>query len=264
MYNPKESTLTQVETGEGRQYTTFKDLGSDKSYELLVEPSERSYAYSADYAKLPVIGTANPLLCYKASESSVSLSDVKFWTYGNCKDLTPILKGIASLTQPLASTGEPPICRMTLGSEVYERVRVNKFSYRVKMHRGGLPTMAEGSIDILIDPVPAKLTTFVDPAKVPLKLSPSEQSSSAKKVRLLLEGDAVKAKQYNYTKGTSIVIVADDGKVTVDEKEVGMLKDILGADTPTGLNSPKLTTDAKKATVPTPTVAPTKQPAGMM
>lgn len=257
MYNPKYDTLATATAENSLQYTTFKDLASGKTYELLIEPSERSYAYAAEYSKLNVIGTAQPLLAYKSSECVLSFPDVKFWTYSNNKDLTPVLSALASLTQPVKDTLEPPVCKMSIGVEVWERVRVSKFVYKVRMHKGGVPVMAEGSLDLLIDPVPPKLTTFVDPAKVPMKLSPSEQSANAKKIRLLLEGDPVKAKQYNYTKGTSIVIVADDGKVTVDDKEIGMIKDILGTATPLALNTPQLTTAANKPKAPTPTVQPT-------
>ena len=257
MYNPTYDKLSTV-TGVPPQYTSFTDLTSNKVYELLIEPSERSYTCSAEYSKLPVMGTPYPLVTYKNSEMSLSMPSVLFWTYGNSKDLSEVLKGLVTLTQPAKETLEPPRCKLTIGQEVWARVRLSKFSYKVKMSKGGAPVMAEGSIEVLIDPEPVKPTTFVDPAATATKLSLPEQTKSAKQVRELLENDPVKAQKYNYTKGTSVVIVADDGKVSVDDKEIGYLKDILGTSTPPALNSPSLTQDKNKLKYPTPSTTTKK------
>ena len=246
MYNPTSTSLPAVATNTQGQkvYTTFTDLSTQKVLALLVEPSERAYSYTSEYTKLPVIGTSQPLLTYKSSEMTLSLPDVKFWTYGNQKDLSPILKGLASFTQPVLETGEPPDLKLTLGSEVFENVRLHKFAYKVKLHVGGLPVMAEGSLDILMNPKPKTLAVVVP--DTPPKLSQPEQVSSADKVKALLESDPVKAKLYSYTKGKSKVLVDETGQVLIDTKKVGYLKDVLGSATPPGLNSPSLTTDGKK------------------
>ena len=246
MYNPSYTQLPAVTTSTAGQkvYTTFTDLATQKVLALLVEPSERAYSYTSEYSKLPVIGTSQPLLTYKSSEMTLSLPDVKFWTYGNQKDLTPVLKQLASFTQPVLDTGEPPNLKLTLGAEVFDSVRVQKFTYRVKMHMGGLPVMAEGSLDILLNPKPKTLAVVVP--DTPPKLSQPEQNSSADKVKALLESDPIKAKLYSYTKGKSTVKVDETGQVLVDSKKVGYLKDILGSATPAGLNSASLTTDGKK------------------
>lgn len=257
MYNPTYESLSVI-TGTQSQYTTFTDLASNKVYELMMEPSERSYAYSAEYSKLGVMGTSYPLLNYKNSELALSFPSVLFWTYGNSKDLTTVLKGIASLTQPDKVTLEPPRCKLTMGQDVWPRVRINKFSYKVKMSKGGAPVMAEGSLDVLIDPEPAKLTTFVNSDATATKLSEPEQIKSAKQVMEALERDPAKAKKYGYEKGKSAVTVGADGKVKVGDKEIGYLKDILGSDIAPGLNSASLTQDKNKLKYPTPSTTPKK------
>lgn len=254
MYNPNNSLAVVPATSSS--YFRLEDSITKKVVELLIQPTEQAYTFSADYSKLPVLGREQPFLSYKSSDSTVSIPDIKFWTYGNSKDLTLHLAAIAAFTIPEKQTGEPPTVKLTMGAKVYDRIKVSKFSYKVTQTRGGVPVIAEGSLDFLIDPVPPEPTL----APAVTKLSEPEKAKALADITKLLDTDKAKAKLYGYEKGKTPITVADDGDVKVKDTVIGKTADILGSATPPALNTP----DLKKAQ-PTEAAKPkvTAAPRGM-
>lgn len=243
MYNPNASTLPTT-SSVATSYFTLEDTITKSVVELLIQPSEQSYTFSADYAKIPVLGRAQPFLSYKSSEVTFSIPDVKFWTYGNNKDLTAHLKSLSDFTVPTADILEPPLLKLTMGATVYDRIRLSKFTYKVTQTRGGLPIAAEGSMDFLLDPIPPEPTI----QEVSTTLSEPEKVSAAAQVTKLLEGSKDLAAKFDFTKGSSVVTVSDNGDVSIatggnaGATVVGKLGDILGTATPAALNSADLKT----------------------
>jgi hypothetical protein len=226
-------------TGSKTQPFKLETLDRSKVVEFLITPSEQAYTFNAEYSKIPVLGREQPFINYRHSEHQVSLPDIKFWVYGNMKDISAHLKDIANFTKPLKETLEPPVLRLSMGTVVYERIRVTKFQYKVDLMMGGTPTSATGSLDFIIDPIPPEPTL----APATTVLSEAERAKAVTDITKLLDTDKAKAKLYSYEKGKTPVTVSNDGDVKVKDSVIGKLADILGTATPPALNSP----DMKKA-----------------
>jgi hypothetical protein len=246
MYNTTNS-LPAAPPATSGSFFRLENIDTKKVVELLVQPGEQAFSFSADYSKISVLGSEQPFISYKNSEENVSIPDIKFWTYGNNKDLTLHLDAIASFTKPDKQSQEPPTVKLTMGTKVYERVKVTKFQYKVSRTSGGVPVVAEGSLDFILAPIPPEPTL----APATTKLSEPEKAKAVTDVTKLLDGDPKKATLYSYTKGKSVVTVADDGDVKIGETVIGKLADVLGSATPPALNTPDL-----KAPQPTTTEKP--------
>ena len=195
-------------------------LGTSDRYTFLVNPVGTDHSFSANYTTLPVLGTNQPLICYQNSQADLTFPDVRFYTSGNNRDLSPVLDGLRDLVLTQGDRGTPRVLKLIWGSFVVPRVVIRSLRYRVTQRRQGKPVEATGSLELLLAPEVPKAI------KVPVtKLTDRERSGLVPKIK-----EKLKAKE---------VEVLEDGSVRVDGKPAGTIKDILGDQLPEGLKDIK-------------------------
>ena len=149
------------------------------SYNFLVNPEEIAWSHQAEFSSLPVLYTAQPLVSYKSSSSSLSLPKVLFWTKAHSGDLTDTLSALKAMTRPPAPGQQLPILKLTWGDLVAARLYLKAFSYREKQWRSGRVTQAEGNMEFLLSPEPAKAQYSAVPQAAKVSSSSSSSSSAA-------------------------------------------------------------------------------------
>lgn len=197
------------------------------SYNFLVNPEEVVWSHQADFSTLPVLYTAQPLVRYKSSVSSLSLPKVLFWTPAHSGDLTAILVSLKAMTKPPQPGQELPILKLTWGNLVEPRLHLKSFSYREKQWRSGRVTSAEGNMEFLLAPEPSKAQYSKVPvaknkpasssstsASQPTKLTDREREEYKAKILTKLASDKALKVKYNY-KTIKEVTVDADGMVKV-------------------------------------------------
>lgn len=197
-------------------------------YDFLVNPEEIVWTHQADFSSLPVLYTAQPLVSYKSSVSSLSLPKVLFWTPAHSGDLTAILASLRAMTKPPSPGQQLPILKLTWGNLAESRLYLKSFSYREKQWRSGKVTQAEGNMEFLLAPEPSKAqyskvpVTKGKPASTsskPTKLTDRERESYKTKVLAKLESDKALKAKYKYKTikevsvdaGGTVKVVADGG-----------------------------------------------------
>ena len=218
------------------------------SYNFLVNPEEIAWSHQAEFSSLPVLYTAQPLVSYKSSSSSLSLPKVLFWTKAHSGDLTDTLSALKAMTRPPAPGQQLPILKLTWGDLVAARLYLKAFSYREKQWRSGRVTQAEGNMEFLLSPEPAKTQYSAVPqaAKVissssaaaasakPTKLTDRERQEYRVKVVAKLKADQNLVKKFGI-KDLGSVLVREDGQMiallnTGFNQLFGSVSDVLGFD----------------------------------
>lgn len=152
MINPTSQKLPLLTPN--RYWAALTRLDSKGSYEFLINPEELQESHKGEYALLPVLNTAQPHLKAKYSAKSFKIPRVLFWTTGNSRDLSGILKTIADMVHcPTAGT-DSPLVSFRFGEIFYPRLYLKEFNIVSRHWRQGKITGAEGSMDFLIVPAP--------------------------------------------------------------------------------------------------------------
>lgn len=225
---------------------TLAKIDGSVIYTFLLNPEETNYNHSAEYSKLPVLSTGQPLVSYRSSESSIDFPSVKLWTDGNDRDLTPLLKQLTDWTKPEGNVGEPALLKFTWGAESFPRVKIASWSYRVTQRRSGKPVEATGSLVLLLAPETPKAIMEAPKAE----LTEREQKDNRDKVVTQLKTNKAQAKKLGVDPIKDQITVGKDGKVTSKDvkgvtKDLGDLKTILGDTLKPGLTQVKPATGSK-------------------
>lgn len=216
------------------------------SYNFLVNPEEIAWSHQAEFNTLPVLYTAQPLVSYKSSSSGLSIPRVLFWTKAHSGDLTDTLSALKAMTRPPAPGQQPPMLKLTWGDLVAARLYIKAFSYREKQWRSGRVTQAEGNMEFLLSPEPAKAQYSAAPqaAKVssnaakplakPTGLTDREREEYKAKVVARLKADQNLVKKFGI-KDIGSVVVREDGQMiallnTGFNQLFGSVSDVLGFD----------------------------------
>lgn len=216
------------------QYSTatLKSFDGSEVFSFSINPEAISYDLAAEFSVLPVLATAQPQVKYKTSGMKLEIPVVKFWSDNNDRDLSPDLDRLAAWTRPDPAQAQPKLLKFQWGQEVYPRVYLIRFPYKVTQRRNGLPTQAQGSMTLLLAPEPPKPT--LDPAQIPLKLSARERESYLQQVKDKLKADRSIAAKYPVDP-KEVLAVAEDGTVTATlagkVRTVAKVSDILGVET---------------------------------
>lgn len=216
------------------------------SYNFLVNPEEIAWSHQAEFSSLPVLYTAQPLLNYKSSTSSLSIPRVLFWTKAHSGDLTDTLSALKAMTKPPAPGQQLPILKLTWGDLVAARLYLKAFSYREKQWRSGRVTQAEGNMEFLLTPEPAKAqysavpqaakvsSNAAKPSAKPTKLTDREREEYRAKAVARLKADQNLVRRFGI-KDIGSVSVREDGQViallnTGFNQLFGSVSDVLGFD----------------------------------
>ena len=199
-----KATLTQINSPE-------------KTVVFEVPPQKVVRSFKTEYNKLAVLKTAQPLLSYQHSGSTVTLPGLLLFNDKVGDDL----RQLEEWTKPDTST-EPPALKFEFTHLKLERCRIESAEVTEDMWVGGnQPTRAEVTLTLILDPIPP------EPKKVEVntdvKLSPLEKE---KYLAQILTKVKANPKKYSY-KPTSKLDITSDNKVILDGKDIGKLEDFI-------------------------------------
>ena len=123
------------------------------TYTFLINPETMQWSHSASFSSLPVLGSSQPLVKYKYSDSRLTLPKVLLWTASNNLDISKLVDQL-SIWCKLGA-----VLRFQWGSTIIPQCSIKTFSYTTSQIRSGKPTKAEANIELLIignAPAPAK------------------------------------------------------------------------------------------------------------
>jgi hypothetical protein len=192
-----------------RHIAQLSTFDGSVSYQFLVNPEAEKIENIAVYQTLPVLGTGQPLVKYQYSESKFSIPDIKLWSYGNDRDLTSPLATLTAWTKPDPTQGLPKLLKFSWGQRQIPRCYIASFSYEVVQWRGGAPTQAQGSLELILAPEPP--ATVLEAAD---ELTQREQEEYQK----LLQAEFPDKK----------ISVGLDSLVTADGQPLGTIRELLG------------------------------------
>lgn len=228
-----------VEAQAGDSWATLERLDGLGSYQFLVNPEEENWSFSAEFAKLPVAATSQPIVNYKSSDSTLSLPKVYIWTPDNSKQVRSVLDTLITFTRPIKNGDNPPLIKLSYGDTLVDRCYLAKLQVTAKMKLGGNVTMAECSMDFLIAPELPKVELAPLEEKAVIKLTEKELQEASKLVLDAFTADPKLCEKFK-VKPNALFGVTDDLKVTADGKPIGTLEEILGANTPAKWTTPKM------------------------
>jgi len=255
MYNDTVyNSLPDVEPGQAT--AILERLDGLGAYTFIVNPEEEQWNYSAEYAKLPVANTAQPIVKYKYSDSTLSLPKVHLWAPGNTKALKALVDNLASFTRPIEPGGIPPALKFSYGEVIIPRCYLKSFQLTSKMRLSGALCMADATMEILMAPeLPA---VELAPKEVPTTLTERECADAAAKVKQAFTQDPKLAAKFKTDPKVDVYTVAPDktvsatgaagpkapGATTTPNRVLGKLDDILGPAMPDSQKDiPKATND---------------------
>lgn len=214
---------------EGEAWATLARVDGLGSYTFILNPESESWVHNSEFAKLAVANTAQPIAKYKYSESQLSYPNVKFWSPGNSRNLTPVLDILAGFTKPIKAGGEPPLLKLSYGDTTIDRLYLRNFTVKSQMKTGGSVSMAEGSLDFILAPeLPKVEKAPVEDPKPVVKLTEKELDEASKLVLDLFTNDPKAAQKYSTDPKKDTYGVQADGKVLINGKAVGTLAEVLG------------------------------------
>lgn len=153
-------TLTPIDTPN---QTSNKQKPTSNSLVFIVNPDEENWSFKADFAKLAVLNTQQPLVKYKTSETSLRLPKVRLYSPDNSKNLQPIIDSLASFTRPPKAGEEPPILKVEYGELSLPRVYLESCDVKVTARIGGAVAMAEASLSFVLAPEAQKVSVVEPP-----------------------------------------------------------------------------------------------------
>jgi hypothetical protein len=226
-YNPESTKLPRLQVQP--IFAVLSTFDGSVKYSFMINPEELEESHKAEFAVLPVLATAQPLIRYKSSSSSMSLPDLKFWSDTNDRDLSQVLATLRGWTKPLPTTGEPALLKFLWGDLVIPRCHLGGFNYKVIQWRSGKPTQATGSMELIYAPEPPK------PQKLPTdkgtKLTDKEQQAQASKVNAALRDKPSLRKKLGIGDKDKVSVDANGDLKATDakgkSKKVGKLSDVI-------------------------------------
>lgn len=205
--NPQEANKLPP-VGVAPSIAVLSALEGTQAYRFLVNPERVQRRSQANYSELPALYTAQPLLNYQHSASTLTLPSVKLWTPANDRDLSGPIQQLEAWTRPTAGKAPPPL-QFVWGQLTVERCYLGALELEVTQWRSGAPAQAQGAITLLYAPQ----TPAPEVEAVP-ELSARERQQYAD----------VLAEQYP----DSETAITEDGRVTVDGEDFGSLRELLG------------------------------------
>lgn len=183
-------------------------------------PQKINRGFQAEYTKLSVLSTPQPLLWYQSSETTLSIPNMLIFGEGG-KALTLL----EQWTKPVTGDLEPPTLKFEFVHLNLPRVKLERVEVVEDMWLdGAAPSRYEVSLTLLLYPeTPAvKTAPVAKPDGTNVKLSPAEKEKYLAQVTAKVKTD----KKYNYKNGDKIEIT-DALKVTLNGKEIGKLTDFV-------------------------------------
>lgn len=217
-----------------------KLVRADKQEEAVtfeVPPQRIQRGFAAEYNKLAVLKTPQPLLNYQHSDSTIVLPNLL--VFG--ESTGGVIERLESWTKPTPGLLEPPTLKFEFVHLNLPRIKLAQAEVIEDMWVGGSsPTRMEVTLTLLIYPEPPAVKTA--PVKPPegtnVKLSPDELLKYLAEVEKKVKADP----KYSYKKGDKIRIEGD--KVFLRDKEIGKLTDFVTLQQkhtpPKGKEPPKL------------------------
>jgi hypothetical protein len=136
---------------------TSPALSDDGALVFIVNPDEESWNFKANFAKVAVLNTAQPIANYLTSDTSFSLPKVRLYSPNNAKNLQPIIDQLEAFTKPVKAGENPPLLKLTYGDLTLSRVYLESADVTIKARIGGFPTLAEAKLGFIISPEAAKV-----------------------------------------------------------------------------------------------------------
>lgn len=192
----------------------------DEAVTFGVPPQRITRGFQAEYTKLAVLKTPQPLLSYQHSESTMVLPNLL--VFG--EETGAFIERLESWTKPVPGTLEPPTLKFEFVHINLQRVKLAQAEVIEDMWIGGSsPTRAEVTLTLLVYPeLPAVKTAPTKPAEgTNVKLSQDELLKYLAEVEKKVKADP----KYQYKKGDKVRIEGD--KVYLRDKEIGKLTDFV-------------------------------------
>ena len=216
----------------GESWAILERLDGQGSYQFLMNPESEQWTHSAEFSKLPVALTSQPLVAYKSSETTLSFPSVRLWTPDNSKQLKPLLDTLISFTKPIKAGDDLPLLKLTYGDTVIDRCYLSRFQVTTKMKLGGNVSMVDASMDFLLAPVLPKVELAPLEQSSTIKLTDKELTEASKLVLQAFESQPKLAEKYKTDpKKDQYGVTADKG-VLINGKQVATLEQLLGANLP--------------------------------
>ena len=213
----------------------------DKTDEVVtfeVPPQRINRSFQSEYNKLAVLATPQPLLHYQQSVSSIVLPNLL--VYGS--ETGRVIELLESWTKPVEGALEPPTLKFSFIHLNLQRVKLESAEVVEDMWVGGSqPSRAEVTLTLLLYPEPPAIKTasVKPPEGTNVKLSPAEKAKYLAQVEAKVKADP----KYKYKKG-DVITITDSNKVTLNNKEIGLLTDFVTLDKkhtePKGKAAPQL------------------------
>ena len=154
VYNSSYNQLPKL-TSNSLSRALLTRLDGKGSYYFLINPESYKRGLKADYSTLKIL-KGDTLLSYQNTDSTFTIPKFYLGTPNNDRDLTSLVEALESLVYPTAIGLDPPVCSFSFGKLLIPRVVVSKVDLEDKQWRSGALVFAEGSMDLLRSPLPAK------------------------------------------------------------------------------------------------------------
>lgn len=220
-------------------YASLKLYDGSQSVDLWINPQVWEEDHSGEYSRLAVLYTGQPLVKFKNSQSSYSLPDVRLWSEGNNKDLTPVIDRLRSWVAPGSTTLVPPLLKFIWGDSKIPRCYLGRLKVTVTQTRQGRPTEAKLALDLILAPEPA--AAIAATSTTTLNLTDRERTEQAKAVTAALAADKTLAKKYAWD-AKQVITVAADGTISATApkgkpRKLDSLQGLLGDNLSPGLKA---------------------------